>query len=77
HRHDHRNQTIRLHGASFNTLAQRIVDFQDWYNTTSRPFNWTWNRDQLNDYLNRLARRTGVGSVMKTPGQIWSRNKSP
>lgn len=47
-----------LHGASFATLddlAGRILAFQDWYNTTSRPFNWTWNRAQLNDYLNRLA----------------------
>lgn len=34
-----------LHGASFDTLddlAQRILAFQDWYNTTSHPFNWTW-----------------------------------
>lgn len=47
-----------LHGASFNgldDLARRLLEFQDWYNTTSRPFNWTWNRPQLNDYLNRLA----------------------
>ncbi len=47
-----------LHGASFNSpddLAERILEFQGWYNTTSRPFNWTWTRPQLNDYLNRLA----------------------
>ena len=47
-----------LHGASFNNLdnlAGRIQAFQNWYNTTSRPFNWTWTRPQLNDYLNRLA----------------------
>ena len=47
-----------LHGASFTTLddlAGRILAFQNRYNTTSRPFNWTWTRPQLNDYLKRLA----------------------
>lgn len=47
-----------LHGASFNSLddlATRIHTFQDWYNTTSQPFNWTWTRTQLNNYLQQLA----------------------
>lgn len=47
-----------LHGMSFaslDDLAGRILAFQDWYNLTSRPFNWTWTRAQLNDYLHRLA----------------------
>lgn len=47
-----------LHGASFNSLddlATRILEFQDWYNTTSQPFNWTWTRTQLNNYLQQLA----------------------
>ena len=46
-----------LTGQSFNNLddlAQRVIGFQDWYNQTAEPFNWTWTRTQLNDYLNRL-----------------------
>jgi transposase len=46
-----------LNGESFNSveaLAERILAFQDWYNQTAQPFNWTWTRRQLNDYLQRL-----------------------
>jgi transposase len=47
-----------LTGASFDNtdqLADRIIAFQDWYNQTARPFNWTWTRAKLNDYLRRLG----------------------
>jgi transposase len=48
-----------LAGASFDdtdALTDRILAFQDWYNRTARPFNWTWTRDKLTDYLKRLSR---------------------
>jgi transposase len=48
-----------LTGASFHGtghLTDRILGFQDWYNRTAKPFNWTWTRDKLNDYLKRLGR---------------------
>lgn len=47
-----------LAGQSFDNtdqLATRIIAFQNWYNTSSQPFNWTWNRHELNDYLKRLT----------------------
>jgi transposase len=46
-----------LNGESFDSpeaLAERILAFQDWYDQTAHPFNWTWTRQQLNDYLKRL-----------------------
>jgi transposase len=36
------------------TLAERILGFQDRYNTTAEPFKWTWTTHDLNDYLKRL-----------------------
>jgi transposase len=36
-------------------LAERILSFQDRYNATAGPFDWTYTRDDLNDYLHRLA----------------------
>jgi transposase len=47
-----------LAGESFDSvdaLAERILAFQDWYNQTAEPFNWTWTRTQLNDYLKRIG----------------------
>jgi hypothetical protein len=47
-----------LTGASFDdtdALTERILGFQDWYNQTAKPFNWTWDRAKLNQYLERLG----------------------
>jgi len=47
-----------LHGQSFDSLdalADRIIAFEDWYNRNSHPFNWTWTRQQLHHFLDRLA----------------------
>ena len=35
-------------------LSERIIGFQDRYNTTATPFDWTYTRDDLNAFLNRL-----------------------
>jgi hypothetical protein len=35
-------------------LAERVLGFQDRYNTTAEPFKWTWTTKNLNDYLERL-----------------------
>ena len=32
-------------------LAERIMAFQDRYNTTATPFDWTYTRDDLNAFL--------------------------
>jgi transposase len=47
-----------LTGSSFDgldALTDRILGFQDWYNQTARPFNWTWDRAKLNQYLKHLS----------------------
>jgi DDE superfamily endonuclease len=35
-------------------LAERIMSFQDRYNSTAEPFDWTYTRDDLNTFLKRL-----------------------
>ena len=45
--------------ADFNNLdhlAERILAFQDRYNTTARPFGWKYTTNDLNDLLARLAK---------------------
>jgi len=37
-------------------LADRILAFQQRYNTTAAPFDWKHTRSDLNDYLTRLRR---------------------
>ena len=37
-------------------LAERVIAFQDRYNTTAEPFDWEYTRTKLNDYLNRLRK---------------------
>lgn len=39
-------------------LANRIITFQDRYNRTATPFNWTYTRDDLNTLLQRIDRHT-------------------
>ena len=40
--------------ADLDQLSQRIIGFQDRYNTTATPFDWTYTRDDLNTFLHRL-----------------------
>jgi transposase len=40
--------------ADLNQLSERILSFQDRYNTTATPFDWTYTRDDLNAFLHRL-----------------------
>lgn len=36
-------------------LAERILGFQNRYNATATPFDWTYTRDDLNAFLRRLG----------------------
>jgi transposase len=40
--------------ADLDDLATRIIEFQDRYNQTASPFDWTYTRADLNAYLKRL-----------------------
>ena len=40
--------------ADLDQLSQRILGFQDRYNATATPFDWTYTRDDLNAFLHRL-----------------------
>ncbi len=42
--------------ASLDHLAARILAFQHRYNTTAKPFDWRYSRNDLNNYLARLRR---------------------
>jgi transposase len=42
--------------ASLDHLAARILAFQHRYNTTAKPFDWRYSRNDLNNYLARLHR---------------------
>jgi hypothetical protein len=35
-------------------VEQRLLSFQDRYNTTARPFDWRFTRDDLNQLLARI-----------------------
>jgi hypothetical protein len=37
-------------------VAERLLAFQDRYDATSRPFDWTFARDDLNELLTRISR---------------------
>ena len=40
--------------ANLHQLSERIIGFQNRYNTTATPFDWTYTRDDLNAFLLRL-----------------------
>ena len=40
--------------ADLHQLSEHIIGFQNRYNTTATPFDWTYTRDDLNAFLNRL-----------------------
>lgn len=37
-------------------VTDRLLTFQDHYNATARPFDWTFTRDDLNELLHRIGR---------------------
>lgn len=37
-------------------VTERLLSFQDRYNQTAQPFDWTFTRDDLNQLLTRLGR---------------------
>lgn len=41
-------------------LAERILDFQDRYNAAATPFDWTYTRDDLNAFIQRLGNQAGM-----------------
>lgn len=41
--------------ADLTALEQRLLGFQDRYNTTAGPFDWRYTKADLNAYLKRLA----------------------
>jgi len=38
------------------TVATRLMEFQDHYNSTATPINWTFRRNDLNQLLTRISR---------------------
>ena len=43
--------------ADLDQLAARIRAFQDRYNATATPFDWTYSRDDLNALLHHIDHR--------------------
>jgi transposase len=43
------------HAANLNILAERLTAFEARYNEAARPFDWRFNRDDLDQLLNRIA----------------------
>jgi hypothetical protein len=39
----------------FDDVTERFLSFQDRYNGTAQPFDWTFTRDDLNQLLTRLG----------------------
>lgn len=48
-------------------LAERILAFQERYNATAEPFDWTYTRDDLNDLPPPPGRTDGPTAVLKKP----------
>ena len=42
--------------ADLDAVATRLVTFQDHYNSTAQPFDWTFSRTDLNRLLARIGR---------------------
>jgi len=41
-------------------IAARLAAFEDRYNAVSNPFDWTFTRDDLQDFLKRIAEHEPV-----------------
>jgi len=51
---DYLDALDRMKNADLDALAQRILDFQDRFNATAEPFDWTFTRDDLHTLLARI-----------------------
>ena len=38
-----------------NALAERLLDFQYYWETTARPFQWKFTRQDLGEFLSKLS----------------------
>jgi hypothetical protein len=38
-----------------NALAERLLDFQCYWETTARPFEWKFTRQDLGEFLSKLS----------------------
>ena len=50
-----RARWVRVGVRDLDDLAERIMAFQDRYNATAEPFDWTYTRADLNAFLKRLS----------------------
>jgi hypothetical protein len=41
---------------NLDAVTTRLMAFQDHYNSTARPFDWTFTRADLNQLLTRIGR---------------------
>jgi hypothetical protein len=48
-------------------VEQRLGDFESRYNTTARPFRWTFTRDDLRDLLRRTDQHEQQEAVIGLP----------
>jgi transposase len=48
-------------------VEQRLGDFESRYNTTARPFRWTFTRDDLRDLLRRIDQHEQQEAVIGLP----------
>lgn len=48
------------------TLAQRLLDFQDYYQETAKPFNWKFTASDLKDRLDALKNFAPASFTQKT-----------
>jgi hypothetical protein len=47
---------------NLDVLAERLLDFQSYWESAAKPFEWKFNPQDLNDLLNKLnASATKVG----------------
>lgn len=45
-------------------IADRLAAFEDRYNAVADPFDWTFTRDDLKDFLKRLAEHDPAAAAL-------------
>jgi hypothetical protein len=48
---------------NLDTLPERLLDFQYYWEATAKPFEWKFNRKDLNDLLDKLNMPSAKGPV--------------
>ena len=48
-------------------IAARLAAFEDRYNAVSNPFDWTFTRDDPQDFLKRIAEHEPVALTPQAP----------